>query len=120
MSAVKIRLLVLRTERRMSQRRLAALAGVRPDTVSALERGAATSIHFETLARFCEALECEPGELFALERDPHRVPVLGGPEEDEVVQQRLQEPGRRVDGPSFIAELVREAGERSQQVGRRK
>src|SRR3972149_5201027 len=94
MGTMKTRLGVLRAERHLSQRRLAAMAGVRPDTVSSLERGKSTGIQFDTLARICEALECEPGELFELEPDSHRVPLLGGPDEDEIVRQRLREPGR--------------------------
>jgi putative transcriptional regulator len=118
-SSVRLRLPVLRAERRLSQRRLAALAGVRPDTVSALERGASAGIRFDTLARLCDALDCDPCELLQLERDAHQVPVLGGPDEDDIVRQRLKEPGRRVDGPSFVAELMREMAERETKAGRR-
>ena len=110
MSTVRLRLPALRARRQVSQRQLAALAGVRPDTVSALERGASAGIRFDTLAVLCDALGCEPGDLFELERDRHQVPVLGGPDEDELVRRRLGEPGRRVDGPSFVAELLQSAG----------
>lgn len=107
MGKVILRLPILRAEHRLSQRQLAALAGLRPDTVSALERGDTSSIRFDTLARLCEVLGCEPGDLFELEEDFHRVPALGGEDEDAIVRQRLAEPGRRVDGPTFVAELVR-------------
>ena len=110
MGRVRSRLTIVRAQRHLSQRRLAALAGLRPDTVSALERGKSAGIQFDTLARICEALECEPGELFEYEPDSHRVPLLGGPDEDEIVRQRLREPGRIVDGPSFVAELSRQGG----------
>lgn len=86
-----LRLPILRAERRLSQRQLAALAGVRPDTISALERGESTGIRFDTLARLCEVLECDPGDLFEVEEDFHRVPVLGGPDEDDLARQRLRE-----------------------------
>ncbi len=119
MGKVISRLTVLRAQRHMSQRQLAALAGLRPDTVSALERGKSAGIHFDTLARICEALDCEPGELFELETDSHRAPVLGGPDEDEIVRQRLQEPLRIVDGPSFVAELLKESEKREAEGGRR-
>jgi putative transcriptional regulator len=106
MSRVRTRLPVVRAARRLSQRQLAALAGVRPGTVSALERGTSTGIRFETLASLCEALGCEPGDLFELNRDEHRIPVLAGAEEDAVLREQLANPGRRVDGPSFVAELL--------------
>src|SRR5579883_1273755 len=69
MSQIRFRLPELRARRRLSQRQVAAAAGVRPDTVSALERGQAHGIQFETLARLCDALGCEPGDLFELERN---------------------------------------------------
>lgn len=106
MGMIRVRLPQLRAERRLTQRQLAAMAGVRPDTISALERGETAGIRFDTLARLCEVLDCEPGDLFELEQDAHRIPVLGGPDEDELVRGRLLEPGRRVDGPSFLAELL--------------
>ena len=113
MAVVRLRLPLLRAERRLSQRQLAARAGLRPDTISALERGDTRSIQFDTLARICEALDCQPGDLFEYEADAHRVPVLGGADEDAVVRERLREAeaGRRVDGPSFVAELLRLSGE---------
>jgi len=113
MSSIKIRLPLIRAERRLSQRRLAALAGLRPDTISALESGKSAGIQFDTLARICEALDCEPKDLLELERDSHRVPVLGGPDEDEIVRRRLDHPGRIVDGPSFVSELLKESIGRS-------
>lgn len=109
MSAVRVALPSLRARKGLSQRQLAALAGLRPDTVSALERGASTGIRFDTLARLCEVLNCEPGELLEVDFDDHRVPTLGGPEEDDLIRSRLGEPGPSIDGPTFLAELLREA-----------
>jgi putative transcriptional regulator len=103
----------LRIGRRLSQRQLAALAGVRPDTISALERGDTHGIRFDTLARLCEALHCTPGDILLFdEPDAHQAPVLGGPDEDALVARRLAELDRapRVDGPSFLAALVDRAG----------
>src|SRR5438876_11970616 len=111
MTELRVRLPELRAQRRLSQRQLAALAGVRPDTVSALERGAATGIRFETLASICEALNCGPGELFDVRGDTHEVPTLGGTDEDELVSARLRQTERRVDGPSFVDELLRRAAD---------
>jgi len=109
MSTIKLRLPEVRRRRRLTQRQLAASAGVRPDTISALERGQTGAIHFETLARLCEVLNCEPGDLFEVVHDSHIVPVLGGPNEDDLVRERLGETTPRVDGPSFLAELMQVA-----------
>lgn len=111
MQMVRVRLPLLRAQRRLSQRQLAALAGLRADTVSALERGAAAGIRFETLARLCEALDCGPGELLEVRGDAHHVPTLGGPDEDTLIRERLAESGRRVDGASFVGELLRRSAE---------
>ena len=112
MSSIRLRLPILRAQRRLSQRRLAVLAGVRPDTVSALERGESAGIRFDTLARICEALDCRPGDLLEIELDTHRLPILGGPDEDEIIRQRLSGPVRVVDGPSFVAELLSQIKQR--------
>jgi putative transcriptional regulator len=120
MANIVLRLPVLRAERRLSQRQLAAQAGLRPDTVSAMERGDTSSIRFDTLARLCEVLDCAPGDLFELEEDFHAVPVLGGDDEDEIIRQRLADPGRRVDGPTFTAELLKIAGHGSAEARRRR
>ncbi len=109
MGTIELALPRLRARRRLSQRQLAALAGMRPDTISALERGDTRGIQFDTLARLCEALGCTPGYLLLFEpADDHEVPVLGGPDEDELLTQRVAELDRapRVDGPSFLAALL--------------
>ncbi len=107
MPMVRMKLPEVRRRRRLTQRQLAASAGVRPDTISALERGKSGGIQFETLARLCDVLNCEPGDLLEIQHDAHIVPVLGGPDEDAIIRQRLEEPPPRVDGPSFIAELMK-------------
>lgn len=114
MGVMKLKLAELRKQRRLTQRQLAALAGVRPDTISALESGKSMGMQFDTLTHLCEALHCQPGEIFDLELDEHEVHVLGGPDEDQLLLARLEEyahAGRTVDGPSFVAELQRLAGE---------
>ncbi|MGI8550242.1 MAG: helix-turn-helix domain-containing protein [Dehalococcoidia bacterium] len=122
MSAIHLRLPILRAERGLSQRQLAARAGLRADTISALERGQSNGIQFDTLARLCEVLECQPGEILEIERDSHRLPLLGGPEEDALLGQRLQEleAGQRIDGPTFMAELQRLADHDAPRGGRRR
>lgn len=111
MATITVLLPLLRARHRLTQRQLAALAGVRPDTISALEREAAAGIRFETLAAICEALNCGPGELFEVRGDCHELPTLGGPDEDDLVRARLRQTERRVDGPSFVDELLRRASE---------
>ncbi len=110
MAFIKLRLPVLRRERGLTQRQLATLTGLRADTVSALERGEASAIRFDTLARLCEALKCEPGDLLELESDGHSVPTLAGPDEDRLLLERLAQGGSRIDGPSFLQTLLEHGG----------
>jgi putative transcriptional regulator len=110
---VRVHTQQLREERKLSQGELAARAGVRRDTVSALERGKTQGIQFDTLARLCEALACEPGDLLILvEVEPPL--VLGGDVEDAIVRERLANPGRRIDGPSFLQALLDEEAHAAQ------
>ena len=106
MATIQLGLPALRARRRLSQRQLAVLAGVRQDTISALERGASHGIQFDTLARLCEALQCAPGEILLFDQHEDR------PDEDELVAQRLAELERApaIDGPAFLAALLERAG----------
>ena len=113
MATVRLRIPELRARRRLSQRQVAAYAGMRADTISALERGKTAGIQFETIARLCEVLRCQPGDLFEFQPETHPVPVLGGVDEDGLIRTRLQDRAARVDGPSFIAEITRLAGEQT-------
>lgn len=111
MLAIRVQLPRLRMERRLSQRQLAAMAGVRPDTISAIERGEAHGIRFETLASLCEVLGCQPGDILDVQATVEPVPTLGGPDEDEIIYARMSQAERWIDGPSFVQELVRLAAE---------
>jgi transcriptional regulator with XRE-family HTH domain len=103
---VAFRLREVRASRGLTQRALAGKAGLRVDTISALERGKSRGISFWTLARLSDALAVEPGELFEAV-DEHEVPVLGGPDEDDILRERLARRERVIDGPTFMAELLR-------------
>ena len=93
MSDISVRLGLLRVQRHLSQRKLAELTGLRPDTISSLERGASEGIQFATLAKLCDALQCGPGDILALDTDADPVPVLGGPDEDTLILDRLAASG---------------------------
>lgn len=60
---VKIHLSRILGERRMTQRRLAELTGLRPNTVNELYNERAKRIDFTTIDRLCQALQCQVGEL---------------------------------------------------------
>ena len=48
--------------RKMRSRELADRVGITEQNISLLKSGKVKGIRFETLARICEALECQPGD----------------------------------------------------------
>ncbi|MBC3842981.1 helix-turn-helix transcriptional regulator [Streptacidiphilus sp. 4-A2] len=69
--AIAVRLDKLLTERGMTLTELSELVGVTSVNLSILKNGHARAIRFTTLTRLCEVLECQPGDLLALNKpDP--------------------------------------------------
>jgi putative transcriptional regulator len=60
---IVVRLDVVLARRKMRSRELAELVGITEQNISLLKSGKVKGIRFETLARICEVLDCQPGEL---------------------------------------------------------
>ena len=60
---IVVRLDVMLAERKMRSRELAAIIGITEQNLSLLKSGKVKGIRFETLAKICEALDCQPGDL---------------------------------------------------------
>ncbi len=58
-----VRLDVMLAMRKMKSRELAERVGITEQNISLLKSGKVKGIRFETLARICEVLECQPGDL---------------------------------------------------------
>ena len=56
---------VLLERRQMTLRQLSERVGVTVVNLSVLKNDRARAVRFSTLAALCEALECQPGELFS-------------------------------------------------------
>lgn len=56
----------LLAERGMTLTDLAARVGITLANLSVLKNGHARAIRFSTLTALCEALDCQPGELFTV------------------------------------------------------
>lgn len=54
-------------ERGVTLAALAEQVGVTPVNLSILKNNRAKAVRFSTLAALCEALDCQPGELFTVE-----------------------------------------------------
>jgi putative transcriptional regulator len=66
-----VRLDVMLALRKMKARELAAEIGITEQNLSLLRTGKVKGVRFETLARICEVLDCQPGDLLeAVEHSP--------------------------------------------------
>jgi putative transcriptional regulator len=54
---------VMLAKRKMRLNTLAEMVGITPQNLSVLKSGRAKAIRFSTLARLCECLDCQPGDL---------------------------------------------------------
>lgn len=61
--AIEVRLAILLAERRVSGRALAEYVGITEANLSLLRQGKVKGVRFETLAKVCEFLDCQPGDL---------------------------------------------------------
>ncbi|MEH6818895.1 helix-turn-helix domain-containing protein [Dietzia psychralcaliphila] len=57
----------LLADRGMTLARLSEIVGVSTVNLSVLKNDRAKAIRFTTLVALCDALECQPGELFSVE-----------------------------------------------------
>jgi putative transcriptional regulator len=69
-----VRLDVMLARRKMKSRDLAAAIGISEPNLSLLKSGKVKGVRFETLARICAVLDCQPGDL--LEAVPREGPAV--------------------------------------------
>ena len=60
---IVVRLDVMMALRKVKGRDLAAQIGITEQNLSLLKSGKVKGIRFETLAKLCAALDCQPGDL---------------------------------------------------------
>ena len=63
---------VMLAKRKMSVGELANHVGITLANMSILKTGKAKAIKVSTLAKLCEALDCQPGDLLAYEREDQK------------------------------------------------
>lgn len=64
----------LLAERQLTLTELAELVGITIVNLSVLKNNRAKAIRFSTMTAICNALNCQPGELFSVHRD-HTQPL---------------------------------------------
>ena len=62
---IVVNLDVMLAKRKMRSKELAERIGITEVNVSLLKSGRVKGVRFETLAKICEVLECQPGEILA-------------------------------------------------------
>ncbi|MEL6680356.1 MAG: helix-turn-helix transcriptional regulator [Pseudomonadota bacterium] len=60
---VVVRLDVMLAKRKMKSKDLAAAIGITVQNLSLLKTGNVRGIRFATLAKICEVLDCQPGDI---------------------------------------------------------
>lgn len=69
MMPIIVRLDVMIARRKISSKDLAAQIGISEANLSLLKRGHVKGVRFETLAKLCRALDCQPGDLLEFEEE---------------------------------------------------
>jgi len=60
---IVVNLDVMLARRKMRSRELAERVGITEQNISLLKSGKVRGVRFDTLARICEVLRCQPGDL---------------------------------------------------------
>lgn len=60
---IQINLDVVMAKNKMSSNELAEKIGITPANLSVLKTGKAKAVRLSTLAKICEVLECQPGDI---------------------------------------------------------
>jgi len=56
--------------RKMKAKDLAAFVGITESNLSLLRTGKVRGVRFETIAKICEALDCQPGDILEYVPEP--------------------------------------------------
>ncbi len=67
--AIIVTLDVMLARRKMRSKALAERIGISEQNLSLLKSGKVKGVRFETLAKICDVLDCQPGDLLAYERE---------------------------------------------------
>ena len=60
---------IMLARRKMRSKELAQRIGLSEQNLSLIRTGKVRGVRFETLAKICDVLDCQPGDLLEFERD---------------------------------------------------
>ncbi len=69
MGKIILKLDLIMVERKMSLNELAKRVGISNVNLSKIKNNKVTALRFTTLAKICEVLECEPGDIIHYEHE---------------------------------------------------
>ena len=72
MSRIELRLRELRQAKGMTQVELAERTGIDQGALSRIENGKTRAMDFDVMARLCDALGCDPGDLIERKKGRRR------------------------------------------------
>lgn len=67
--AIEVNLDLMMLKRKMSLTELSEKVGITMANLSILKQGHARAIRFSTLAKICEVLDCQPGDLLNYKKE---------------------------------------------------
>ena len=67
--SIEVNLDVMLAKRKMSMTELSEKVGITMANLSILKTGKAKAIRFSTLEAFCEALDCQPGDILSYKNE---------------------------------------------------
>ena len=67
--AIVVKLDVVLADRKVKSKELAEFVGITEANLSLLKQGKVKGVRFDTLAKICEFLRCEPGDLLKFQPD---------------------------------------------------
>jgi putative transcriptional regulator len=70
--AIVVNLDVMLARRKMRSKELALQIGITEQNVSLLRSGKVRGVRFDTLAKICAVLDCQPGDILEYRSDPDR------------------------------------------------
>lgn len=65
-----VRLDVMIALRKVRSKDLAEAVGITEQNISLLKSGKVKGVRFDTLARICDYLDCQPGDILEFEKEP--------------------------------------------------
>ncbi len=68
-----VRLDVMIALRKVRSKELAEAVGITEQNISLLKSGKVKGVRFDTLARICDYLECQPGDILEFVSEPESV-----------------------------------------------